>query len=183
MEEEEDATTQMQEAMILIRKTAVILAFVYGFIFPSYGKMADVEDVKEVIKMYNKIVIEESKSERHKDIRTFITMMEEIATHDVSRKLYIWIQAWHDNGLFMNANLQNLRFEAVKIKGNKAEVLTNESWVYSYYDRRIEKVVLPDTKVQYKVKYQLKKINNKWLIFKIKVLEEKQRKIQQEDRK
>lgn len=181
--EEECVTTQMQEVMIHIRKIATVLAFVYVFVVPSYGKMDDVEEIKNVVKMYNRIVIEESKNDRHRDIRTFIKMMEEIATHDIARKLYIWIQSWHENGLFMNARLENLSFEQVDVKDGKAEVTTKENWIYNYFDRRIGKEVLSDREIFYRVKYTLKKVKNRWLLFRIKVLEEKQKKTNQEEKR
>ncbi|MBK3332769.1 hypothetical protein GWK41_06775 [Persephonella atlantica] len=159
--------------MIHIRKTTLIVAFVYAAFFSSYGKVNEVEEIKNIVKVYNRIVIEESKNERHRDIRTFVKMMEEIATHDIARKLYIWIQSWHENGLFMNAKLNSIKFRAVNIKDKIAEVVTEENWTYGYFDRRINKQVLPQTRIYYKVRYRLKKLKDRWLITDIRVLQEK----------
>lgn len=158
--------------MIRILNAFVIAAFIYGF---SY---ADVDQIKEKIMLYSKIVIEESRSERHKDIRDFVKMMEDITTHQVARKLYIWIQSWHENGLFMNSKLLKIDFKKIQINKNKAEVITEEKWRYNYFDRRINKKVLPDTDLFYRVRYHLSKVKDRWIITDIKVLKEK--KISQE---
>ena len=167
------ATTGMQEGMIHIRKILIVQAFLYGLFAFSFGS-EDIKKIKEAIKMYNNIIIEESKTDRHRDIRTFVKMMQDIATKKVAQKLYIWIQSWHENGLFMDSKLKKLSFLKIKIDKQKARAITKEYWSYKYFDRRINKVVKPETDIFYKVEYSLIKKDDKWLISKIKVLEEKQ---------
>ncbi|SNZ11274.1 hypothetical protein SAMN06265182_2037 [Persephonella hydrogeniphila] len=161
--------------MIPIRKIAFIQAFVYMLFSLSFGGMGDVEKIKESILTYNRIVMEESKKERHRDVRTFVRMMEDIAVPRIAQKLYIWIQSWHENGLFMDSKIKKIEFVKVKLAKNGAIALTEEWWKYKYIDKRINKIVHPETDVFYRVEYRLKKRKDgKWLITKIKVLEEKQ---------
>ncbi len=167
-----DATAQIGVVMTVIHKVLLVLAFVYGFFSFSYaGK--DVERIKKVIKIYNNIVIQESKTDRHRDLRTFVKMMEDVTTENVARKLYIWIQSWHENGLFMDSKILKLKFLDIKINGEKAKAITEENWKYKYFDRRINKIVVPETDIFYKVEYNLIRKKNRWIISKIKVLEEK----------
>jgi len=167
--------TGMQEVMIHIRKIAVVQVFVCVFFSYSFGGMGDVEKIKECILTYNRIVMEESKRERHTDVRTFVRMMEDIATARIAQKLYIWIQSWHENGLFMDSEIKKIDFIKIKLGKDKAVALTEEWWKYKYIDKRINKIVHPETDVFYRVEYHLsKRKDGKWLITKIKVLEEKQ---------
>ncbi len=174
-----DVITLMQEAMIPIRKILLIHVFLYGlyvfaFANETIKKEKEISQIKQTIKMYNRIIMEEAKADRHRNITTFIQMMEDIATKDVARKLYIWIQSWHENGLFMISHLEKIKFVKIKINSKKAQVFTEEYWKYKYLDRRINKIVKPETSIFYKVRYNLIQKNNKWLISEIKVLKEKQ---------
>ena len=159
--------------MIHIHKILIVQAFLYGLIAFSYAG-EDIKKIKQAIKMYNRTIVEETKTGRHRDIRTFVKMMQDIATKKVAQKLYIWIQSWHENGLFMDSKIIKLKFLDVKINDEKAKAITEEHWKYKYFDRRINKVVKPETDIFYKVEYSLIKNDDNWLISKIKVLEEKQ---------
>jgi len=176
-----DVITQMQVVMILTRKILYILLFVIGTTGLVYSQPAS--ELQETIKLYNRILQEETRSERHTGITTFVRMLEDIADKKVAQKLYIWIQSWHENGLFMDAQLKKISFEKINIKGNKADVETREIWTYRYLDRRINKVVLPDTKIFYRVLYRLEQNNGKWKIKEIKVLSEKKERINTQEGK
>ncbi len=159
--------------MIRIRKVLLIQAFLYGFFVFSFAS-EDLKKIKETIRLYNNIIIEESKTDRHRDIRTFVKRMQDIATKKVAQKLYIWIQSWHENGLFMDSKIEKIKFLDISINKKSAKAITEEHWKYKYFDRRINKIVKPETDIFYKVEYSLIKKDNRWLISKIKVLEEKQ---------
>ncbi|WP_457635646.1 hypothetical protein [Persephonella sp.] len=159
--------------MIHIRKIILIQAFLYGLFAFSYAD-EEIKKIKQVIKMYNRTIVEEAKTDRHRDIRTFVKMMEDIATEKVAKKLYIWIQSWHENGLFMDSQIKKIKFLDISINKKSAKAVTEEHWSYKYFDKRINKIVKPETNIFYRVEYSLIKKGNRWLISKIKVLEEKQ---------
>jgi len=160
--------------MTPIRKFTFVQIFVYVLYGFSLGGIGDIEKIKQTVIAYNRIIVKETKTERHRDIRTFVKMMEDIAVPRVAQKLYIWIQSWHENGLFMDSKIKKLRFLDIKINKGKATAVTEEHWSYKYFDRRINRIVKPETDIFYKVRYSLIKKDGSWLISEIKVLEEKQ---------
>ncbi len=176
----EDVTEDTQEGMTVIRKILVLLLTV-GLFLSAHGRLSDAEKIKESIVLYTKIIIDESKSDRHRDINAFVKMMEDIADHQIAKKLYIWIQSWHENGLYMDAKLKKIEFISIKVKGNTATAQTEELWKYRYFDRRINRIVKPETEVFYQVMYYLERKRDNWVITKIDVIKEVQK--NQEGRK
>ncbi len=177
----EDVIEQTQVVMTRIHNILAVGLLLIWIGGPVYSQPAS--QIQEVIKTYNRILQEEARSERHRSITTFIKMMEDIADKKVAQKLYIWIQSWHENGLFMHADLKDIKFTKTDIKGDTAIAETREVWVYRYIDRRINRVVLPDTRIIYTVRYTLYKKDGNWIIKEIKVLSEKKEKINNQEGK
>ncbi|WP_457641249.1 hypothetical protein [Persephonella sp.] len=170
--------------MIHIHKLVIIAALVYVTVSGAIdSSSSDTDKIKKVIKMYNHVVIHESKNRNLPDILTFKNMMKDLTTDRIAEKLYIWIQSWHENNLYMDAYLEKMEFNKINITENSAEVFTDEKWRYKYIDVSIGKVVYPETEVNYKVKYDLIKKDNKWIIKRIKVLSEKQKAVKNKEGK
>jgi len=137
------------------------------------GVSAGDRSVEKTITDYLKLLVESSISEEKISLKDFQEKFSGVADKEISRKLYFWIQSWHDSGLYMDAKLDRIEFVEEKIEGNKATVITEEFWTYKYIDKRKNRTALPDTKIIYKVKYTLEKRNGNWIITGIKVLSEK----------
>ncbi len=137
-------------------------------------------EIKETILSYNGALIEAAKNpsflKDFGDERKF----EPFAAKRVAQKLYIWIKSWHENNLYMDAELVKIAFGKIEPKGERAEVLTDETWKYRYFrhiDVNRTAEAWPRAEIYYKVKYTLRFKNGKWKIEDIKVLSEKERKL------
>jgi len=105
--------------------------------------------------------------------------LDACASDDVERRLYFWIVSWHENGLAMDANATAIELENLKLKGDTAEALTKERWIYSYRRKTPHGFVpaSPPTATNYRVRYRLKRNDQGWRIMQIEVLEERSRKL------
>ena len=137
-------------------------------------------EITETIISYNRALIDAAKNpdflKDFGDERKF----EPFAEKRVAQKLYIWIKSWHENNLYMDAELIEIMFEKIELKEGKAEVLTDETWKYRYFrhiDVNRTAEAWSPAKIYYKVKYVLRFKNGKWKIEDIKVLSEKERKL------
>ncbi len=137
-------------------------------------------EIKNTIIAYNKALIEAAKDptflQNFDDAKKF----DPFAEKDVAQKLYIWIKSWHENNLYMDAELLKISFRKQQIEGDKASVATDEIWKYRYFRHiDINKTVeaWQPVKVYYKIEYRLAKKHGTWKIAKIKVLSEKEEKI------
>lgn len=136
--------------------------------------------IKKVIISYNFMLIDAAKDpdflRKFEDKKKF----EKYANERVAQKLFIWIKSWQENNLYMDAKLLDISFGKVVKKGNEAEVLTDEVWVYKYFrviGKNETKEAYPPAKKYYKVKYTLKKSRGEWKIAKIDVFYEKEHKL------
>jgi len=164
---EVDVTTGMLEVMTAIRNLLIVLT---AFLYVVQAKADDIKDIKEVIKIYNHTVIQASKSKNLPDIITFKNMMSDIAVGRVAEKLYIWIMSWHESNLYMDAKLLDIKFTNISVNGDTATAFTDEKWTYRYIDISRGVVAHPETEVRYKMRYDLVKNNDRWLIRKIKII-------------
>ncbi len=177
MVEVEDVTILMLEVTIVIRNFIFFFSLVFVFtVNISYSKESkDKEEIKEVIKMYNHMVIQASKSRRVPNILMFKDMMSDFTTGRVAEKLYIWIMSWHENNLYMDAKLLDIKFKNITINDKNSVAFTTEKWIYKYIDAVNNVVAHPDTEVIYNMRYDLLKVDNKWKINKIKILSQNEK--------
>ncbi len=166
--------------LILFRKAyagLIVLLFI-SVLFPSLSIANDDKGrIKETIISYNRALIEAAKNpsflKDFGDERKF----EPFAEKRVAQKLYIWIKSWHENNLYMDANLVDIVFEKIDVENAEAEAVTDETWKYRYFrhiDVNRTAEAWPKAKIYYKVRYRLLSKNGKWKIENIKVLSEKE---------
>ncbi len=127
---------------------------------------SDDANIRSTIVSYNKGIIEASKTGKTDHMLAF-------ANEDIVKKFYLWVKSWHDNNLFMDADIIDINFNKIEIDGDKSSVITDEKWIYKYIDIKIRKEVLKKTNIAYKMKYILAKEKERWIIQKIDVLAEK----------
>ncbi len=148
-----------------------------AYVFTVSAKDAEEEKIKEVIKIYNHTVIQASKSRSLPDIVTFKNMMSDIAVGRIAEKLYIWVMSWHESNLFMDAKLIDIKYVDISIKDKTATVFTDERWTYKYIDAAQGTVAHPETEIRYRMRYDLIKDKDKWLIKKIKIISQTERRL------
>jgi len=164
-----DVTTGTREDMtVILKKLLILTALIY--VYSAIAEITDEERVKEVVKIYNHTVIEASKSKALPDIIRFKSMMSDITTGRVAEKLYIWIMSWHENNLYMDAKLLDIKFTNITLNEKTATAFTDERWIYKYIDASRGTIAHPETEVRYKMRYDLVQKNGRWLINKIKII-------------
>ena len=152
------------KSYILVYKSLFIL---YAIMLNTVNLEASkIDDIKSTISNYNNGIIYASKTDKSDHLKQY-------ANEKIVTKFHLWLKSWHDNNLFMDAKIENINFKKVNIADQKALVITNEKWIYKYIDIKTKKVVLPETKINYIVRYELLKHKTKWIIQKIDILSEK----------
>ena len=128
---------------------------------------SDEEAVKKLVHTYAQgiITLADTGSEKH---------FEGVVTKALQTKLMLWIKAWQDDNLYMNARIKRIGFNALDINGTSARVVTKEAWNYQYINTKLKKIVLPQTDVDYLIEYSLQKEDENWIIDKVTTLSETQ---------
>ncbi len=161
--------------------TGLIYLLFIVLLLPSLVSASDEHRrIEETILSYNRTLIEAAKNPSFLEKFSDKQKLEQHAEKRVAQKLYIWIKSWHENNLYMDAELVKIAFEKIEPKGERAEVLTDETWKYRYFrhiDVNRTAEAWPRAEIYYKVKYTLRFKNGKWKIEDIKVLSEKERKL------
>lgn len=137
-------------------------------------------EIRKTILSYNRTLIEAAKNpdflKSFDDRRKF----EPFAEKRVAQKLYIWIKSWHENNLYMDADLRSIDFKRIDIAGDQATAVTNEVWVYRYFrhlDVNETAEAYAPTKIEYRVRYSLANDSGRWKITKIDVLSETEQRL------
>lgn len=154
-----------------------LLYYLFLFLFAaSLQASVQTEKIKETILLYNDVLINTSReykeNENFEDLKNF----EMFATKEMVRRLYLWIKSWQDSNQFMDAKLNSIKFKKISIKGDRAEVLSDEKWTYRYFgyiSKNKTAEIDPPIDIFYSLKYFLVKTNNIWKIEKIEALSEK----------
>jgi hypothetical protein len=121
--------------------------------------------LKKVVNQYNNLLIEANKSRD-------VSPLDNIADDNVVRKLYLWMAAWEDGNVYLDAELKQLDFVDFKIVGENVDVTTYENWSYIYRDLKTQEIAEPSRSIRYKMKYSLEKREGQWLITDINILRE-----------
>lgn len=123
--------------------------------------------IKGVVASYNQGLIGAAKTGH-------VWPMRGLAAKGVLIKLYYWIAAWRDSGVYMDARLKDLSFDDISISGQTARALTSEHWVYEYRNIKNGKIAFPLTGVDYRMEYDLQKtLDGNWMIAGVKIKSEK----------
>lgn len=132
------------------------------------GASSNVNDDKRIIDAllkYNYGIIKMTKSGDTK-------LLKELLSEDVYYKLMIWADSWKFSNLAMVARINDLRFSPIAYNEENATIRTLENWTYAYANLVEKNYALEPTTIFYKVKYTLKKDNEKWIIVDVENLQE-----------
>jgi hypothetical protein len=121
--------------------------------------------LSKIVIQYNDLLIEVNKT---RDVNP----LKEIAAKPVIEKLSLWMAAWEDGNIYLDAELRNIEFDNLKIAGKSALVITSEQWSYIYRDLDTQEIAEPRQFISYKMQYKLEKRKYNWLITGINILEE-----------
>ncbi len=158
-----------------VGRLACLLSTIFFFCTPLIAK-SEYESIKNTIISYNKTLIEAAKNPHFLKNFEDEHKLEKFAEKKVAQKLYIWIKSWHENNLYMNAKLQKIVFKKIEQKDDRAKVITDEKWEYTYLrhiDVNKTLQAWPSEKIDYSVRYELINKNGTWKIEKIGILSEK----------
>lgn len=138
----------------------------------SASTSQDIMILREQVIGYNQGIIKAAKTSNVSHLNTFLT-------DSLLQKTLLWIKAYHDDNLFMEAIVNEIIFKTItpNQKDKSADVVTHETWRYRYIDIKDQKEVYPPTKVIYDVKYSFIRIEERWVIKDITILSESQEKL------
>lgn len=150
------------------------LLYILLWISIAYSAFAseDIISLREQVIGYNQGIIKAAKT-------SDVSHLSAFATETLLQKTLLWIKAYHDDNLFMEAIVNEIIFKdiAPHKKEKSAEVITHETWRYRYINIKDKKEVYPPTKVIYDVKYTFILLEERWVIKEITILSEQQEKL------
>ena len=104
-----------------------------------------------------------------------VSPLQGIADEAVIEKLSLWMAAWEDGNIYLDAEVHTLDVDNIQIAGQSAVVMTIENWSYLYRDLDTQEIAEPRQRVSYRMKYHLEKKEKGWLITEVTILKEEQR--------
>ena len=135
----------------------------------SAGQQArDEEGIQKTVKDYTTFLIEANKTRD-------VSPLQGIADEAVIEKLSLWMAAWEDGNIYLDAEVHTLDVDNIQIAGQSAVVMTIENWSYLYRDLDTQEIAEPRQRVSYRMKYHLEKKEKGWLITEVTILKEEQR--------
>jgi hypothetical protein len=155
------------------KKSLVLLIFL---LFSTLKADDEYQKVKETVSMYQDMVITSSMSRQDLNNAEDLQAFEMILSQNLAQRLFVWLQAWHDDNLFMDAKVLNTDFKKVEVIQDKATVETEENWKFRYVsyisDKDVKEVEAPE-KIYYNMHYNLVKVKGIWKIVEMQTLVEK----------
>lgn len=128
----------------------------------SIDNPEEIEKVKMTVMLYDSLL---AKGYRSLDMKT----LAEAATEERVTKAFYHMAALGESGVKMDSTLQDIKFLDIKVVSpDKAEVITDEKWDYTYINIESDKQVY-DNSVEYKLRYNMVKMDKRWLVEDIKV--------------
>lgn len=146
--------------MFILKGLSVLLLFTLSM----WGEESKTS-IEKTIRHYNQALIIAGKTGNTAVVKPFVS--EEIAT-----KTHLWVMAWQDENLYMNAELLQFDLKAVQVNINQSRVSTSEKWSYQY-DHPTKKRYYPKKIIEYQMEYSLIRHHDRWIINDVKVLSEK----------
>jgi hypothetical protein len=150
-------------AKIFFLSVAVIIFFLSGCSAMDASRQDQI--LNKIVIQYNDLLIEVNKT---RDVNP----LTEIAAKPVIEKLSLWMAAWEDGNVYLDAELIKLDFVDFKIDRINASVTTDEYWSYIYRDLDTQEIAEPSKSIRYKMEYRLEKREGHWLIAEINILQE-----------
>lgn len=152
-----------RSAKVFSLSVAVIIFFMSGCCAIDVSRQDQI--LSKIVIQYNGLLIEVNKTRDFKPLK-------KIAVKPVIEKLSLWMAAWKDGNVYLDAELKNIDFDDIKITGKSALVITSEHWSYIYRDLNTQEIAEPSKSISYKMAYRLEKREDTWLITEINILEE-----------
>ncbi len=149
-------------------KRLVLLLLAAALFAQTPAEEIDERFIKQTILFYNDGIVEMARTSRVDHLDPFVEK-EHLQT------MLLWVKAWHDSNLFMDARIKTITVEDINLTGeNLATVKARERWDYRYIQIVKKEEVWPLTQVEYENLYTLVKEKDRWKIRSVKVLSEKQ---------
>lgn len=143
-----------------------ILPLVLLALMPLFAE-SDEEQITTQVQRYAQgiVTLATTGSEKH---------FEGIVTPPLQTKLMLWIKAWQDDNLHMDAQIKKIAVNSLERNATAAKVVTKEAWSYQYINTKLKKIVLPRTDIHYLIEYSLQKNGDRWIIDNVETLFEEQ---------
>ncbi|GBE00296.1 hypothetical protein BMS3Abin07_02347 [bacterium BMS3Abin07] len=149
-------------------KTIYAIVSVFILLLISASGVANAEDmgVKEVVRAYNKALIQAYNTLRFDSLRRVVTEKE-------YNKVTIYIKSYAGMKQKLRAGLTDLVIKDVEKGSRKASVSTSEKWWYERVDMKTGSILVPKSIYNYEMRYDLVKDEmGKWRVDKLKILRE-----------
>lgn len=166
---------------VLFQPGSIILLFMVMLAVSCSGDPKKKEEarIKELVTSYDSLMVTAARTGD-------VTPLSKIASKDILQKLQIWIAAWRDSDLYMDASLKKLEFRNINISDKQAKAVTSEAWDYDYKHLKDNRVMLPRTHITYEMEYIASKVkkngDDHWVITAINVKSEQREKLRNEGR-
>jgi hypothetical protein len=142
----------------------VVVALVGGSIYYYYQGYWEKRSVVKAVEAYNRALSEALESSSAEPLALYATQTE-------LGRIQSCLSFSSSEGKFMRSSLEKINFTEIKIEREKAEVNTEEEWTYQYIDAKTKKPLGNQEKVKYQTKYKLLRINGRWLVSEVEVVE------------
>ncbi|NQX97924.1 MAG: hypothetical protein HRT73_08605 [Flavobacteriales bacterium] len=151
--------------MIIIKKVFCILFI--SVLFLHAKQEINQKPFEEIILGYNHGFIKANQKAKFEHLKKYLTQ-------EIYNKTFVWIDVLQANNTFFDSILINTKFDEIKIKQYSASLVTNEKWKYRYINIKDKEILIPETRVDYKMKYFFVILEDgTWKINHIKILDEK----------
>ncbi|MDT8318784.1 MAG: hypothetical protein RQ824_12475 [bacterium] len=118
----------------------------------------DQAELKRVIRWYDDALV---KVYRQLDIKP----LDGLASEREMTRVKMMLVEFDRKRKIMESELVELKFIRISLEnGNRAEVETREKWRYRYLGKGTNLVVKPWTDVEYRMKYEMVKSGNEWIV-------------------
>lgn len=123
----------------------------------SFGQGTEVIDA---VKRYNSTLI--------KVYATLnLNLLKDVATVDEMSRVFPVVQALVNQNSIMVAQQRYFEVKDVKIKGEKAQVITEEIWFYWWEDKKNKNITRVPQEAFYRIRYHLLKDKKIWKVDKL----------------
>lgn len=123
----------------------------------SFGQKTEVIDA---VKRYNSILIKVYSTLN-------LNLLKDVATVDEMSRVFPVVQALVNQNSIMVAQQRYFEVRDVQIKGEKAQVITEEIWFYWWQDKKNNTITRAPREAYYKIKYHLIKDKKIWKVDKL----------------
>lgn len=135
----------------------------FKVIEPTYDtKLPGEEGIKNTIRAYNEVLAKVHLAD------PYFPVLRKYATDKETQRLFVESNYNTEKGQAMRSWLQELVFESVSPSEKSWTADTYEVWDFDYIDIKTKEVVEPKSRVRYKLRYQLEKEGDKWVVSSIK---------------